>query len=88
MLVAQIEEEVVGSGYIQIRKAEGYEKHDFYGHMGCMYVKPKHHRKGVIQQVQEGLIDWAKSKQIKEVRMDVYEENAPAIAADEKAGFQ
>lgn len=88
VLVAVIENEIVGSGYIQIREGKDYHKHDSYGYIGFMYVKPAHRRKGVIQEITSHLMTWAKSKQLNEVRLEVYDENAPAVAAYQKAGFK
>lgn len=88
VLVAVIENEVVGSGYIQIRQGKDYHKHHFYGYIGFMYTKLAHRRKGVVQKITEGLVNWAKSKQVSEARLEVYDENEPAVAAYEKAGFK
>lgn len=88
VIVALIAHEVVGAGYIQIRKAKAYHKHNSFGYIGFMYTKPTYRRKGVIQKVTEGLTHWAKSRQLSEVRLEVYDENIPAVAAYQKAGFK
>ncbi len=87
VLVAEIEGHVVGSGYIKIEEGKVYQKHDRYGYIGFVYVRPEHRGKGVVQQIMNGLTEWAQSQGISEVRLDVYAENASAIRAYEKAGF-
>ena len=87
VLVAEIEGRVVGSGYIKIKEGKVYHKHDRYGYVGFVYVRPEHRGKGVARQIINGLSEWALSQGISEIRLDVYAENASAIRAYEKAGF-
>lgn len=88
VFVALIDKEIVSSGYVRIEKAKPYVQHDFYAYLGFMYVKPTFRGKGVNQKVIEALKRWAKSREVYEIRLDVYEENIPAIKAYEKAGFK
>ena len=53
-----------------------------------MFVTPNHRGKGVNGVVLEALNVWIRSKNISEVRLDVYSENPSAIKAYEKAGFK
>jgi ribosomal protein S18 acetylase RimI-like enzyme len=53
-----------------------------------MYVKPQYRRKGISQRVLDELISWAKSRDLDEIRLDVYDDNQNAIRAYEKRGFK
>ncbi len=88
VIVAVCGEEVVGSAYIQIRKAEPYLKHDDYGYLGFMFVKPAYRGQGINKQIIAELIVWAKTKNLTELRLDVYDENHSAVSAYKKAGFE
>jgi ribosomal protein S18 acetylase RimI-like enzyme len=88
ILVAEIDNEIVGSGYAEIKKADPFLKHDEYGYLGLMYVKPAWRGKGINQKVLQVLKKWVAAKNITEVRLLVYEENILAKNAYRKAGFK
>lgn len=87
VLVAELDGKLIGSGYALEKEAKDYLKHEKYAHLGFMYVKPEHRGKGVNQKVLDALINWAKTRGLTEVRLEVYNENLSAIKAYEKAGF-
>ncbi len=87
VLVAVCEEELVGSGYAKIKTAEPYLKHTHFAYLGFMYVQPAYRGKGINQMILEGLKSWAKSKEITEIRLEVYDQNLIAKNAYLKAGF-
>ena len=88
VLVAVINNEIVGSGYAKTLPAQPYQKYGEYAHLGFMYVKPAFRGQGVIQEILLGLIDWAKSQNLTEVRLEVYDENIVAKNSYLKAGFK
>ncbi|GEN72914.1 MULTISPECIES: GNAT family N-acetyltransferase [Chryseobacterium] len=89
VLVAEENDEIVASGYARIKKPDAnYYNFDRYAYLGFMYVKPEHRGKGVNKLILDELMSWAKSKDISEVRLDVYSQNESAVKAYEKAGFQ
>ncbi len=88
VLVAVVNNEIVGSGYAKILPAEPYLKFPEYAYLGFMYVKPEFRGKGINKKILDGLIYWAKSHDLTEVRLDVYEENTIAKNAYLKAGFK
>jgi len=88
VLVAVIGEEVVGSGYAKVLQAKSYRKFKEYAYLGFMYVKPAYRGIGVNTKVVQALIDWAKSKDITEVRLEVYDQNIIAKNSYSKAGFK
>ena len=87
VVVALAGEEIVGSGYAQIRPAKDYLRHSRFAYLGFMYVKPAFRGQGINQKVLDALTNWIKEKGIAEIRLEVYAENAGAKRAYEKAGF-
>jgi len=88
LLVVEFNTKIVASGYATIKSDRAYLKHAKQGYLGFMYVDEQHRGKGVIKLIIEGLLKWCKQKNIHEIRLDVYDENIPAIQAYEKAGFK
>lgn len=87
VVVAEVANEIVGSGYAQIRPGKDYNKHERFAYLGFMYVKPAYRGQGVNGLVLNALIVWCKSQGIAEIRLEVYAENTVAKRAYEKAGF-
>ena len=88
VLVAEVDKEIVGSGYAKILPAEPYQKYSEYAYLGFMFVKPAFRGQGINQKILQGLIDWAKNQNLTEVRLEVYDENTIAKNAYLKAGFK
>lgn len=89
LLIAEENNEIIGSGYALIKKSEkDYYKFEKYAYLGFMYVKPEYRGKGVNKVITDELISWARSRNVTEVRLDVYAENESAVKAYEKAGFE
>ncbi len=88
VLIAVVDEEIVGSGYAKIVTAKSYHKFTAYAYLGFMYVKPNFRGKGINRIILQGLVEWAKSRGITEIRLEVYNENNIAKAAYLKAGFK
>jgi ribosomal protein S18 acetylase RimI-like enzyme len=53
-----------------------------------MYVSPDFRGKGINKALVGHLISWSKNKGAQAVYLDVYSENASAIKAYEKVGFE
>jgi GNAT superfamily N-acetyltransferase len=87
VVVAELSNEIVGSGYARIEESKIYLKHPKHAYLGFMYVKPENRGKGVNQKIIEALKQWAISQGITELKLDVYNDNLPAIKAYEKVGF-
>ena len=87
LVVAELNEQVVGSGYARIETSKHYLQHEQHAYLGFMYVEPEHRGKGVNKIVLEALKNWSLSKNINELVLEVYFNNIPAITAYEKAGF-
>lgn len=88
VIVAEIDNEVIGSGYALIKNALDYLKHSRFAYLGFMYVKPEHRGKGANRAILEALKQWAVTQKITELRLEVYDDNTIAKNAYLKAGFQ
>ncbi|WP_343487739.1 GNAT family N-acetyltransferase [Allomuricauda sp. d1] len=88
VVVAEIANEIVASGYALRKKARHYLDHDDYGYLGFMYTKPSHRGKGINQKLTETLKKWCIDRGLVEIRLTVYHDNVPAIKAYEKSGFK
>lgn len=87
LIVAELNGELVGSGYARIDTAEPFLQHEQHAYLGFMYVEPMHRGKGINKIILQELNKWAISRRITELRLEVYYNNTSAIAAYEKAGF-
>lgn len=86
--VAEVEGQIVSSGFVITKTARSYLDHKQYAYLGFMYTLPEYRGKGINGKIVEELTKWAQSKKLKEVRLTVYQDNGPAIAAYEKVGFK
>lgn len=87
LFVAELDGELVASGYAKKMKDRTYLKHTHYAYLGFMFVPPKHRGNGYINLVLDALIAWAKDRGLNEIKLDVYSANEPALKAYKKAGF-
>lgn len=78
----------VGCGFARIEAAEPYLKHRMQGYLGLMYVDPGYRGQSVIGKIIDALKLWCRSRGISELRLEVYDDNAAAIRAYQKAGFR
>lgn len=88
LIVACQNNEIIGSGYAKIVDAQQYHKNNIYSYMGFMYVKPEFRGQGIIQDLIAKLKEWSISKNIFEVRLEVYNDNISALKAYKNNGFQ
>lgn len=87
IIVAEFDDELIGSGYVRIDESKIYLKHNRHAFLGFMYVKPKYRGIGVNNMVMEALKEWAVIQGLDEFRLEVYNDNEAAIRAYEKVGF-
>ncbi len=88
IFVAEIDEQIVASGYAKIKPDRHYLKHSKQGYLGFMFVDDKHRGQQLNKLIIDALLQWCKERNIFEIRLDVYEDNLTAIKAYEKAGFK
>ncbi|ARV15955.1 GNAT family N-acetyltransferase [Polaribacter sp. SA4-12] len=86
-IVAVSNEEIVACGYARIDNSKIYQKNPQHGYIGFMYVKPNFRGQRISTLILESLKDWAKEKALKELRLDVYDNNISAVKAYESFGF-
>jgi ribosomal protein S18 acetylase RimI-like enzyme len=87
LLVAEIDDKIVGSGYARIEEAQQFLNHRQFAYLGFMYTIPAYRGRGINRKIIEALINWSSLKGITEIRLEVYYLNDAAIRAYEKAGF-
>jgi ribosomal protein S18 acetylase RimI-like enzyme len=85
--VAEINNNVIASGYSRIDMSKPFLKHSNHAYLGFMYVLPEYRGKGINKFIIEHLKKWAASQNITEFRLEVYYDNIAAIKAYEKIGF-
>lgn len=87
LVVAELDNELIGCGYARIENAKPYLQHAQHAYLGFMYVSPQHRGKGVNKKIIAALAAWSAAENITELRLDVYQHNEAAIKAYEKSGF-
>ncbi|MEM7767205.1 MAG: GNAT family N-acetyltransferase [Pseudomonadota bacterium] len=87
VVVAELDGELIGSGYAVKKASLPYVEPAFHAYIGFLYVAPAHRGKGVNLRVLDVLFAWAEAQGLPEVHLTVYPDNAPAIRAYAKAGF-
>ncbi len=87
LLVAELNNDLIGCGYARIEDAKSYLQHAQHAYLGFMYVVPAQRGKGVNKLIIDALTAWSLSQHITELRLDVYHQNEAAIKAYEKCGF-
>ena len=87
LVVAELDNGLIGSGYARIENAKPYLQHAQHAYLGFMYVVPQHRGKGVNKMVIDALAAWSATQNISELRLDVYQHNEAAIKAYERCGF-
>jgi GNAT superfamily N-acetyltransferase len=88
VLVAELNNQLIGSGFADIRQSRDYLEDEYHSYLGFMYVKPPHRGKGINQLIIQQLIDWSREKGLTAISLEVLEKNIPAVKSYEKAGFE
>lgn len=88
VVVAVVNDEVVGSGYALIKDSKPYEDHGRYTYLGFMFVEEAFRGRGINKMIIDKLKEWAVVKGLREIRLEVYSENINAVKAYEKVGFK
>ena len=87
LIVIISKEELLGCGYVRIENSNHYHKNPRHGYIGFIFVKPSFRGKRISDLILESLKIWAKEKDLKELRLDVYNKNSGAIKSYERFGF-
>lgn len=88
LIVAELNNELVASGYARIEKAKPYVNYAFYSYLGFMYVSPEHRGKGINRYIIDALKSWSQEQGLTMMHLDVFAENEIALRAYLKAGFK
>ena len=88
IVVAQSGDRVIGSGYAKIETSKPYLAHRYHAYLGFMFTDPAYRGQGVNAMILSALKDWSRERNVTELRLEVYDQNVPAIKAYEKAGFE
>lgn len=88
VFVGELEGEIIATGYALIKEAGQQFIYDKYAYLGFMYVSPEHRGKGINEKIIHATSQWAKSKEIHLLKLNVYKDNTSAIKAYEKLGFE
>jgi ribosomal protein S18 acetylase RimI-like enzyme len=87
LVVAEVDNQLIASGYARIENSKLFFRHAQHAYLGFMYTVPEYRGRGVNAMILEALKNWSASKQVTELRLEVYVDNLPAIKAYEKMGF-
>ena len=88
LIVAVLDNELVASGYVRMENSKHYHKNPKHGYVGFMFVKPAFRGKRISILILDNLKNWAKEKELKELRLDVYSNNLGAVKSYERFGFK
>ena len=88
VVVAEVNGDIVGGGSAIIKEGKSFNTFTRYSFLGFMYVEPAYRGQGVNKLVIEKLVEWSHEKGLKEIRLQVYSDNLPAIKAYEKVVFK
>ena len=87
LVMAEINDTIVGCGYARIMKARDCFQFDQFSYLGFMFTKEDYRGRGVNHSIMNYLYNWSLSKGIYEVRLEVYPTNIAAIKSYEKLGM-
>ena len=88
LLVLEEDDNIVATGYAQIRPSKVSLAHEHHSYLGFMYVAPSHRGQGINAALIEQLVAWSKRQGVTDFYLDVYAQNESAIKAYEKVGFK
>jgi ribosomal protein S18 acetylase RimI-like enzyme len=88
LLVAEVNSEIIASGYAQIQLSKESLEHERHAYYGFMYVSPDYRGKGINKKLIDRLVVWSKERGVNDHYLEVYSGNSPAIRAYEKLGFE
>lgn len=89
VLLIEIHGELIGTCYGCIKKVDGdWSKHTHTGWIHSVYVDTNHRNQHLGKRMLEELIKWFKEKEVKDIRLEVYPNNLPAVKLYEQLGFK
>ncbi|ESP94179.1 GNAT family N-acetyltransferase [Pseudoalteromonas luteoviolacea] len=86
--VAEYKNDIIATGYVQIRPSKQSLTHVNHGYLGFMFVSPAFRGQELNKKIMQHLMSWAESKDVYDFYLDVYNDNQAAINAYQKLGFE
>ena len=87
LVVMESGDEIIGSGYAQIRASKSCYTHDKHCYLGFIYLEPEYRGQSLGSKILDSLKEWGTNQGMKHFQLEVYSQNESAIRAYEKAGF-
>lgn len=87
VIVIETGDGLVACGLGKIVPGAGWDAYDKKGYIGMVYVSPNQRGRGLGRRVIDALLSWFASQNIKDVHLNVYPDNAAAIALYKSYGF-
>jgi len=88
LVVVEDGDQVIASGYAQIRSTKEAYVHDQHAYLGFIAVSPSHRGQGINQKMMDKLFEWSRSRGVNDIVLEVYSANESALKAYRKAGFE
>ena len=87
-LVAASKNNIIACAFGQVRKNAAWAVNKTYGHIGLVFVDEKFRRKGISRCMIGQLVKWFEKKKVRDIRLEVYGKNIPAVKAYREYGFR
>jgi len=88
LLVMEMDGQLIACAFGQIREDEHIFKEPYFGYIGMVSVKKEYRGKGYGRDIIDALIAWFKTKNLRNVKLQVFAENTGAARAYKKLGFE
>lgn len=87
LIVAELDGQVIGSGFARIESSAGFLTHTRHAYLGFVYVVPEHRGLRISARILNALKSWILAQGITEMRLEAYAANTSALRAYERVGF-
>jgi GNAT superfamily N-acetyltransferase len=88
LIVAEQGDVIIGCGAAKLKKAKHYYHYEKSLYLAMMYVADAYRGQGINREIMQRLLTWGKDKGLTNASLTVYPQNASAIRAYEKLGFE
>jgi GNAT superfamily N-acetyltransferase len=88
LIVAEQGDVIIACGAAKLKTAKHYYHYDKSLYLAMMYVADAYRGKGINREIMQRLISWGNDKGVTNASLTVYPQNASAIRAYEKLGFE
>lgn len=89
VLIAEVDGKPAGCGFGEIQKTKGnWSRYKNKGYIGMMFVEKRYRIKGIGGMIIDKLLRWFKKNKIKDIRLQVYENNVGSVEFYKKHGFK